>query len=402
MKSLETIFKEADKNSFELGADLDSQQAKSEYDYHINMQADKALVQSVPVEFKLGDGSLPPSRFFADISLTRLECFFRQGSAERLVVFFSGARSRNGGCDVVPYPTFSSWSWYVNTSASVLCIDDPMYFTYPDLTVGWFYGTDTQDYREPTAMLICEIARLLKVNNSDIVLYGRSSGGSAAVAVGSLIPESSVVAINPQLDIEKYKYKGKFVSVTGINPSSGDFKARNDFASMIKSNPKNTFLIISNIASDFDYDVDLKYLTNNFDLKLKYGVSECDNLFLWQYYACGEIDAHGAFENPALFSMILTVLECIKNSADNETVNALASFANSYWADRYELLSRKREINQKAVSRRLEIERLTAELNDKNKQLAEKDKKIAALQKAANSTLLSKIKRAVKKLFKIK
>ena len=84
------------------------------------------------------------------------------------------------------------------------------------------------------------------------------------------------------------------------------------------------------------------------------------------------------------------------------TVNALASFANSYWADRYELLSRKREINQKAVSRRLEIERLTAELNDKNKQLAEKDKKIAALQKAANSTLLSKIKRAVKKLFKIK
>ena len=125
-------------------------------------------------------------------------------------------------------------------------------------------------------------------------------------------------------------------------------------------------------------------------------------MFLWQYYACGEIDAHGAFENPALFSMILTVLECIKNSADNETVNALASFANSYWADRYELLSRKREINQKAVSRRLEIERLTAELNDKNKQLAEKDKKIAALQKAANSTLLSKIKRAVKKLFKIK
>ena len=40
MKSLETIFKEVDKNSFELGADLDSQQAKSEYDYHINMQAE--------------------------------------------------------------------------------------------------------------------------------------------------------------------------------------------------------------------------------------------------------------------------------------------------------------------------------------------------------------------------
>lgn len=88
----------------------------------------------------------------------------------------------------------------------MLCIDDPMFYNYPALPLGWFNGTEKEDYREYVAKLVCEISRLLGVQTRDITLYGRSGGGTAAIAVCGFISESSAVAINPQLDIAKYPY----------------------------------------------------------------------------------------------------------------------------------------------------------------------------------------------------
>ena len=181
MKQLETLFGSADINSFELQADF-SQALESCKNNIFNRKTDAELVSANSVLFNFGGKELPPSRFYSVLGSARIECFFSKGSANRLIVFFSGARTRNGGRDLAPFPTFSSWSWGSETNASVLCIDDPMYYNYPTLPLGWFYGTEKEDFREYVAKLVCEIARLLGVENKNITLYGRSGGGSAAIA----------------------------------------------------------------------------------------------------------------------------------------------------------------------------------------------------------------------------
>ena len=118
----------------------------------IEKKADASLVNKEPVEFLLDSDEIPEDRFYADVKSAHLECFFKRGTADYLVVFLSGARTRSDG--VAPYPTFSSWSWYKDINASLLCIDDPMYNTYPDMVVGLYYGTETDDYRQDTAVLI--------------------------------------------------------------------------------------------------------------------------------------------------------------------------------------------------------------------------------------------------------
>ncbi len=399
MKSLETVFGNADANLFAIESQADFEQAVQACKSNIiNKKADSSLVNAESVRFDFGGNSLPPSRFYADLGSAHIECFFYRGSAKRLLVFFSGARTRNGGKDLAPFPTFSSWSWCGETQASVLCVDDPMYYSCPELPLGWFYGTEKEDYREYVAKLVCEISRLLGVQNGDITLYGRSGGGTAAIAACGFISGSSAVAINPQLDIAKYPYNEKFTKLTCIDKSDETFLRRNDFARIIKQSPENTFLIISNLASKTDYDVDLKYLRANFDLDMKYGVSRNENLCLWQYYACGEPDPHSAFDNPALFRMIEAVLECFKNRHD-ASAELIASFANDYWAERYELLMRKRDINQKAVSRGEEIKTLKNCLAEKEQIILEKEAEISALQKRMRDSLFAKIRRALRKLF---
>lgn len=398
MKQLETLFGSADINSFELQADF-SQALESCKNNIFNRKTDAELVSANSVLFNFGGKELPPSRFYSVLGSARIECFFSKGSANRLIVFFSGARTRNGGRDLAPFPTFSSWSWGSETNASVLCIDDPMYYNYPTLPFGWFYGTEKEDFREYVAKLVCEIARLLGVENKNITLYGRSGGGSAAIAVCGFICESSAVAINPQLDIEKYPYNESFTQITGIKKTDALFLKRNNFENIIKQNKKNTFLIVSNAASKIDYDIDVNFLSVKFGADLKYGLSCMDNLCLWQYYACGEPDPHSAFDNPPLFRMIMAVLEFIK-AKNTDGAALLASFANEYWADRYELLMRKREINQKAVSRGGEIKALKNQIAEKEIIISKKNKEISDLKKQSQTSFFARLKRALKRLFK--
>ena len=128
----------------------------------IERRPDESLVQRDSSEFQLQSSELPPSRFYTDIRTAHMECFFKKGSLDYLVVFFSGARTRAGG-RLAPYPTFSSWSWYKDINASVLCIDDPTYKTFPKMEIGWYYGTQTEDYRYDISLLIKKIAALLGV-----------------------------------------------------------------------------------------------------------------------------------------------------------------------------------------------------------------------------------------------
>ena len=97
--------------------------------------------------------------------------------------------------------------------------------------------------------------------------------------------------------------------------------------------------------------------------------------------------------------MIMAVLEFIK-AKNTDGAALLASFANEYWADRYELLMRKREINQKAVSRGGEIKALKNQIAEKEKIISKKNKEISDLKKQSQTSFFVRLKRALKRLFK--
>lgn len=330
----------------------------------IERKADLSLVTNEPAEFSLSSETLPNNRFYADVNTAHLECFFKKGSMDYLVVFFSGARSRAGG-KLAEYPTFSSWSWYKDVDVSILCIDDPMYKTYPEMVIGWYYGTETEDYRYDTAVLIKRIAHLLGVPNKHIILYGRSGGGTAAIAVSDHIKGSCVCSINAQIDLQKYSYYAEqFAKFPEIDIyTSEDFKRRNDFAAIIKNNPQNTYLIITNIFSQSDAERSIPYFRKNFDIDIKYGISSDSNLFSWVYSAWGVDLAHNSFDSVSIFKIILEIIISISNGVSAEDANILAEPANDYWFERYNHLIKRSQYEKK-------IEKLERSLDEKNKLIA--------------------------------
>lgn len=125
----------------------------------------------------------------------RFDIFFKKNCSDKLVVTFDGARTSNGG-EFVSIPSFPRWSWFPFIDANFLCMEDPMYFEHDNLKIGWFFGNKKENYRLYCAEIIKQISTKLGIK--EIILYGSSGGGSVAIAVGALINDSRVVAINPQ------------------------------------------------------------------------------------------------------------------------------------------------------------------------------------------------------------
>lgn len=331
----------------------------------VDLKADKSRVEKEPVEFQLSSETLPETRFFADVDSAHLECFFSKGSSDYLIVFLSGARSRANN-KLAPYPTFSSWSWYKDINASILCIDDPMYNTYPYLALGWYYGTKTEDYRRATAVLVKKIAELLGVANKHIILYGRSGGGTAAIGISDYIKGCCVCAINAQIDLKKYGYHARlFKEQTGIDIYTDDeFNKRNDFASIIKRNPDNIYLVIINVYSNADAERSIPYFQRNFGVDVKYGLTSVSNLFTWVYAAWGISSPHNSFDSVSIFKIILEVIIALSNGVQAKVANIAVKSANDFWYERYNHLIKRNQYEK-------EIASLKDSLKEKDKKIAE-------------------------------
>lgn len=69
----------------------------------IERRPDESLVQRDSSEFQLQSSELPPSRFYTDIRTAHMECFFKKGSLDYLVVFFSGAHTCRRQAGAIPH-----------------------------------------------------------------------------------------------------------------------------------------------------------------------------------------------------------------------------------------------------------------------------------------------------------
>ena len=325
-------------------------------------QADASMLAAEPREFSVGEENerLPEIRFYTLLGSARIEGFFHQGNMSKLYVMFDGSRSRSGGRDLAPLPSFSRWSWHKQMDASLVSIEDPMFYTFPQCTLGWYYGTKDEDYRQYCAQCIGKIADLLHIENDDIILYGSSGGGTAAIGVSRYLPGCTVVAINPQIFLDMYPYSEELEKITGMRlRTETDRFIRNDNCRIIRENPGSMYFLVENIRSDGDYVTQFRTFCKNAGINPGFGIEKNGNIVSWLYDAQGAPSAHSSVENTAIFKMIDMLIRYVRDGRNIDEIKHLYDVVNEFWYERYSLMRTKYYQNQK-------IKELTAE-NDKMK-----------------------------------
>ncbi len=128
-----------------------------------------------------------------------------------LFVLFSGDAIRKK----YQPPVFQRWSWSKYFPGHCVYFSDPVLHLDPRIGLGWYSGTKESDTLTTIARIVNEIASHLKVDSGNIVSYGSSGGGFAALRLTSLLGQGVSICINPQITTYKYlpKHFNRYVDV---------------------------------------------------------------------------------------------------------------------------------------------------------------------------------------------
>ncbi|GAB2581317.1 hypothetical protein [Nitrincola alkalisediminis] len=119
---------------------------------------------------------------------------------EKIIFFFPGAYDRSKG-DV----QFQRNSWFPDYIEKYSCVffDDPTIDENNNLTIGWFQG-DRSNALCCASQLVSKIVKDSGLSNKDVVFFGSSAGGFVSLKMSNIYTESTVVAINPQIYLNKF------------------------------------------------------------------------------------------------------------------------------------------------------------------------------------------------------
>ncbi|UPO78652.1 heparinase II/III family protein [Arthrobacter sp. Helios] len=121
-----------------------------------------------------------------------------RGTGDILSVRFHGAVDRTR----TSLPLFQGLTSERQRGSSFAIFQDPTLDLDSDLTLGWYLGRKENNLHQHMAACIEEIRISLGIKN--VVLAGSSGGGFAALQVGSYLPDSVVLALNPQTSVQRY------------------------------------------------------------------------------------------------------------------------------------------------------------------------------------------------------
>lgn len=150
--------------------------------------------------------------------------FFRcqNEDCDKLLVFLPSVN----GKDIYPYYPRMSWGEELSKTYNVLYISDPFQplLQYKVPMGSWFISPDGDFTLDILAKKIDRLIIQLEVK--DVLFYGSSMGGYAAIILSSLVQGSKAVAECPQLYLEKHPGSGyvcenilkKNISVNEIEP----------------------------------------------------------------------------------------------------------------------------------------------------------------------------------------
>lgn len=138
-----------------------------------------------------------------------------------------------------PVPNFYRWTWAVNNMfpGNVIVVSDPTFYLDPELSAGWLVGTKEEDATLNFCEIVKAFIKVLKIPYRNIVFWGSSAGGFAAMQLCKYFPGSAAVAVNAQTDIYKFEKYGPLYRLS--------FKGLSD--AEINRNYKNRLTTIANI-----------------------------------------------------------------------------------------------------------------------------------------------------------
>ena len=120
--------------------------------------------------------------------------------SNKLFVFFSGDALR----EKLNPPVFQRWKWADKFPGHCIFFSDPSLYLDDKLGLAWYSGTDNFDPLASISSFLLNLVNKKSINVDNIVSYGSSGGGFAALRLASFIEGINVVAINPQTNIVAY------------------------------------------------------------------------------------------------------------------------------------------------------------------------------------------------------
>lgn len=206
----------------------------------------------------------------------KYEFLIRFSSINTNLIVFGNAAYKPQEIKVEP-PIFMRHSWEKQFQESVIYFYDPTIYNYPEYGVGWGVGDDVGWYLQNIARIISILAQKIKVANENILFVGSSAGGFMALALSTLLKESSALVNNPQIDLRKHREIIDSISDYYFNKQNKEeilskLAYRFDVVELFKKEkymPNITYCC--NVDSNPDLNVDLQYLiTETSKLKEEY------------------------------------------------------------------------------------------------------------------------------------
>ncbi|WP_235012685.1 YqiA/YcfP family alpha/beta fold hydrolase [Spiribacter roseus] len=121
------------------------------------------------------------------------------GRRNKLMVQLPGATDRSKG-----YLDFQRYSWGGQYNRNVLTLSDPTITSDNDLSLGWFQGSPGVFGVDAAEAMIREVLRVGNILEKDVVIFGSSGGGFAALKLAERFDAAQVIAINPQIFLYNY------------------------------------------------------------------------------------------------------------------------------------------------------------------------------------------------------
>ncbi|KZX16035.1 hypothetical protein MBCUT_11160 [Methanobrevibacter cuticularis] len=131
----------------------------------------------------------------------KYEFLIRLASQNDKLICFGGSGRVNQKKHDLPF--FQRHSWQSSFEESVIYFADPTFYIDSKLVAGWFMGTKDDWYLKTICEIIKKITENRNIDYENILHYGTSSSGFAAVMLATMIKGSTALVGNFNSDIFK-------------------------------------------------------------------------------------------------------------------------------------------------------------------------------------------------------
>lgn len=266
----------------------------------------------------------------------------KQEENENLYVLYNGIYVKN------MLPRFPRWAYHNMFSGSMLCFEDPMYYKYPELTLGWLWGTPEESLIEISTDIVKTVSEAIGISNEKIIFCSSSGGGYDSIFAATFIPGSMAIGLNPQLYIQNYVHTENYIKTTGYDLSIFDSFLRNNILQRIRQYGKtNKFVMVFNTQCERDMASQAIPFMEEMGIEIKYGISTKDNVLMLLYDCDGLPDPHLSWETRSIFLFIDSVAKKFKDEKLSEDDKKNALIINDCWHDIYSCRKENMELKEK-------------------------------------------------------